>query len=72
MMWNGYGAWGMLWMLLVMVGVVLLVIWGVRQMSGTGPRPGRSRAVEILEERYARGEIDREEFETRRRDLEAK
>ena len=67
--WSGYGGFGMLWMLLVMVGVVLLVVWGVRQMGGAGTAPGRSRALEILDERYARGEIDREEFDTRRRDL---
>lgn len=72
MWWNGYGGFGMLWMLLVLVGVVLLVVWGVRQIGGAGVGPGRSRALEILEERYARGEIDREDFETRRRDLEGR
>ncbi|MFP3881392.1 MAG: SHOCT domain-containing protein [Actinomycetota bacterium] len=39
-------------------------------------RPGRpdpqGRAREILEERYAHGEIDQDEFLTRRRDLTAK
>ncbi len=69
MWWNGSGWFGMLWMLVVLAGIILLVVWAVRQMSGPGARPGRSRAIEILEERYARGEIDREEFEARRRDL---
>jgi putative membrane protein len=72
MWWNGYGGFGMLWMLLVLVGVILLVVWGVRQMGGSVAGPGRSRALEILEERYARGEIDREDFEARRRDLEGR
>jgi putative membrane protein len=33
-----------------------------------GPAPG-SRALDILEERYARGEIDHEEYEDRKRRL---
>jgi len=69
MWWNGYGGFGMLWMVLVLAGFILLVVWGMRQMGGSRAGPGRSRAFEILEERYARGEIDREEFERRRRDL---
>jgi putative membrane protein len=51
-----------------MGGTILLIIWGVRQLTGSG-RQGDSRALEILEERYARDEIDREEFESRRQDL---
>ena len=43
------------------------VWWLVRQM-----RPGhRDAALDVLRERYARGEITRDEFETRRRDLAA-
>jgi len=72
MMWDwGPGAgWMLLWMALFWGGTILLIIWGVRQVQGNN-RKGDSRAVEILEERYARGEIDREEFESRRRDLTA-
>jgi putative membrane protein len=58
-----------LWMLLFLAGVILLVVWGVRATSDSGQSRGgetRNRALEILEERFARGEIDREEFEERR------
>ena len=68
---SGWGGWVL--MTLMMVGfwtaVVLLVTWLVRSGrpdAGT-PGPRRSEALAILEERFARGEIDREEFEDRRR-----
>ena len=68
MMW-GYGSgWMLLWMTLFMGGTILLVVWGVRQWTGNN-RQDDSRALSILEERYARGEIDREQFELRRQDL---
>jgi putative membrane protein len=41
----------------------------LRWLVGQG-RPGaRDEALEILRQRYARGEIDKQEFDTRRRDL---
>lgn len=70
-----WGAWGISMMLgmllfwgLVIAGIVLMVRWLVRQ-GGDGGERGRDRALEILRERYARGEINKEEFESRRRDL---
>lgn len=75
MMWFGTGGWWMgLWMVAFWVGVVLLVVWGVRTLadsssSSPGNRGERS-ALSILEERFARGEIDREEFDQRRAALE--
>jgi putative membrane protein len=77
MWWFGPGGWWMaLWMLLFWGGVILLVVWGVRALSdgGHGLRRGEdgSRALHILEERFARGEIDRDEFEQRRSTLEGR
>ncbi|MCZ7662654.1 MAG: SHOCT domain-containing protein [Thermoleophilia bacterium] len=45
-----------------------------RPGPGTAPRfgeqaPARPEALRVLEERYARGEIDREEFLSRKKDL---
>jgi putative membrane protein len=65
MMWGWGGGLMFFWMVVFWGGTILLIIWGVRQFTQHN-RPGGSRAVEILEERYARGEIDREEFESRR------
>ena len=67
MMWGASGI-GFLWMMLFWVGVIVLVVWAVRESGGREAEPP-NRAVEILEERFARGEVDAEEFESRRRDL---
>jgi putative membrane protein len=62
----------MLWMVgfwvLVIAGVVLLVKW----IGSASDRSGRLRetALEVLKKRYAKGEIGREEFEQKKRDLE--
>jgi putative membrane protein len=58
----------------VLVGGVLMVR-GLRaesRQSGSARREDRAApdALRIVEERYARGEIDRQEFEERRRTLE--
>ena len=50
---------------LVIWGLVVGIRWLVRQ--GRDERP--DRALETLRERYARGEIGKEEFEAKRRDL---
>ena len=68
-MWGAGGAVMMLMMLvfwgLVIAGLVLGIRWLVRQ----GRDERADRALEILRERYARGEINKEEFDARRRDL---
>lgn len=63
--------WGMVMLIpwaAIVAGLALLVIWAVRQ-SGTagGTKHG---PLDILKERYARGEITREQYEQMRRDLE--
>lgn len=70
-----WGAWGvgmLLFMLLfwalIIVGIVALVRWAFGK--GGGPAPG-GRALEILKERYAKGELTREQYQAMRRDLES-
>lgn len=76
--WMGWGwGWGMVGMLLmavfwilVVVGIVLLVRWAAdqgRRVPADGPR--EDSPLDILERRYARGEIDRDEFQRRKQDL---
>ena len=70
----GYGGGGLfmgLAMILFWGGLIALTVWGVRAAgSGSRPHVRGSRALEILEERYATGEIDRAEFEEGRRMLD--
>ncbi len=49
---------------------VVLARWIGEPRSGTGSSGTRRPAIDILRDRFARGEIDREEFEDRRRTLE--
>ena len=66
----GWGGW--IVMTLVMLAFWALVIFGVvavfrgvGKSSGPAERPTRHDPLEILEERFARGEIDVEEYEAR-------
>ena len=72
-MWGMWGAWGfgMMLVMLVFWGLVITaLVLGIRWLvsQGRDARP-RDSALDILRERYARGEIDREEYLARRRDL---
>jgi putative membrane protein len=72
--WWMWGAGGLVMMLMILVfwGVVIVgLVFGIRWLVSQGRGPTHDSALAILRERYARGEIDREEFEARRRDLEA-
>lgn len=77
-MWDGgWHAWvfGPMMMILFVALIVTAVVLTVRWFSGGGrgdfAEGGAPKApVDILKERFARGEIDKEEFEERRRILE--
>lgn len=62
MHWNGwFGMGGMwLWWILLLVAAGLLIRWLIA--AGAGPSTYSGSPTEILEERLARGEIDRDEY----------
>jgi putative membrane protein len=72
-MWGMWGVWGigMVAMMLVfwglvIVGIVLAIRWLVTQ--GRDVRATDS-ALDILRQRYARGDISKEEFDVKKKDL---
>ncbi len=83
-MWNGMEGYGWGWMgfgmitmvlfwVAVILGIVVLVKWvgGASASSDLAlpPRPSKT-ALDILNERYARSEIGKDEFEEKKRDLQ--
>ena len=76
MMWGGgWFGWifGPLMMVLVIGGIIALVVVLMRNLGGsahpTTAHPARPDPLDILKERYARGEIDHDEYEKRRQVL---
>jgi putative membrane protein len=60
----------LLFWVLIIAGIVLAVKWLVEQGRwGGAPASGGESAVDILKKRYARGEIGKEEFEAKKKDL---
>ena len=68
-MWGMWGGGMLLGMLAFWVLVIVGIVAGIRWLPGQERRGGSDRALEILRERYARGEIGKEEFDARMRDL---
>jgi putative membrane protein len=61
---------GPLIMILVLAAIVAAVLFLVRQTTTPShPAPSGRTALDVLKERFARGEIDKDEFEERRRVL---
>ena len=75
-MWGGFEGMGWGWIglgflhmalfwILVILGIVVLVKW----LAGSGPSSSPSRALDILKERYAKGELTPEQYEQMKREL---
>jgi len=80
----GDWGWGWTWGAAVFMGMlaalfIALLVWFVVSMAGrrddtstpSAPSASPSRARALLDERYAKGEIDRDEYLQRKADLES-
>ena len=67
-----WGAWGLGMMVLMLLfwGLVIVgLVVGIRWLLSQGKDSRSDSALETLRQRYARGEINKEEFEAKRKDL---
>jgi putative membrane protein len=72
-MMDGFGGhgWGMGWGWIIGLSILIAFIWIVVKTINRNnrPAPPEKSAVDILKDRYAKGEIDKEEFDRRKKDL---
>jgi len=57
---------------ILLIAIILAIVWYVRGGSLSGvvqPAPRHSTGLKVLEERYARGKINRDEYLQKKRDL---
>ena len=61
------------WMIIVWIVIIGLIVWGVialtRYATHSSGSSERRRPLDIAKERYAKGEITKEEFERMKKDL---
>ena len=66
---NMFGIAHLLWWVLLIVAAVLVARWLFDGTRRLGRANEEDRALAVLKERYARGEIDKAEFDVRKRDI---
>ncbi len=68
-MWGAWGV-GMMLMTVLFWGLIIAgVVLGIRWLARSGGDSRADTALDILRQRYARGEINKEEFDAKKRDL---
>ena len=69
---TGFGGWwtmGIIWV--VVIGLIVwLVVYLARGSGGASSAGGDLKAIDILKQRYARGEIDKKEYEEKLKGLQ--
>jgi putative membrane protein len=68
-MWWGWGIGMMAMMFLFWVIIIIGLIVGIRWLFGKSKEQKQDLALDILRQRYARGEINKDEFEAKKKDL---
>lgn len=77
---SDYGGWGVenmmgwlgggIMMVLFWAAVIIFIVWAVKEIGGKNhEKPNSNSALVLLKERYAKGEINKQEFEEKKKDL---
>ena len=73
MMWwpwdTAMGWWMVAWMVVFWGGLIALIVWEIKKLTERGGSTPKHDPLDIAKERYAKGEISREEFEQIKNDL---
>ena len=65
--WIGHGFFGLLFMIIFWGAIIYFIVWFMRGIRVNGRR--NEKALEHLNERYAKGEITKEQFESIQKDI---
>jgi putative membrane protein len=65
----GFGLFGMIFNLAIIIAFVFLIVWAIRRFTGGAFSAGGQTPREILQMRYARGEITRDQYQQMLKDL---
>ena len=73
MMWWPFGTamgwWMVAWIVIFWGGLIALIVWVVKKVTERGSSSAKRDPLDVAKERYARGDISREEFERIKKDL---
>jgi putative membrane protein len=71
-MWYGMGFWGG-WMIILWIVIIGLIVWGAVALTRRGSAKSNAdeekTPLDIAKERYAKGEISKQEFERIKKDI---
>lgn len=68
----GWGLGGGVMMILFWVALIIFIVWIAKEVNSRNQSntTHSKSAIDVLKERYAKGEVDKKEFEEKKRDLE--
>jgi putative membrane protein len=69
----GFGGFGMIFgfifFVAIVIGVIFLIVWLVRRSGCSITNKTNAHSLEILKERYAKGDLTKEQYESMKKDL---